>query len=190
MGMLQVRGWPHSAPPEGHPLFVSPKTCTRPPTPARDAAGSPSARRTSVTVTPSARDSTAAARTTRGTVGPVSTRGQGFGVSLPPAEGARVGPEPLQAPGQSPGCPHPTELLFLSVPQVGKGPRTELEPAVSEEGQNLPQVPPPCSSGCHPLASSAVPSLEPGDAGTGSCRQEPAGFASPSHLKRGKWGGE
>lgn len=49
-----------------------PKTCTRPPTPVRDAAGSPTARRMSATATPSAGGTTAAAGITTGTADPVS----------------------------------------------------------------------------------------------------------------------
>lgn len=47
------------------------KTCTRPPTPARDAAGSPTARKMSATATPSAGGTTAAAGITTGTADPV-----------------------------------------------------------------------------------------------------------------------
>lgn len=55
-----------------HCCLSAPKTCTRPLTPARDAAGSPTARRMSATATPSAGGTAAAAGITTGTADPVS----------------------------------------------------------------------------------------------------------------------
>lgn len=60
--------------PAAHAVVSLPqKSCTRPPTPARGAARSPTARRTSATATPSARATTTAARTTTSTADPVGT---------------------------------------------------------------------------------------------------------------------